>query len=184
MRLGPIWRLAGHERGIASIAAVALGALVALGGSAAYVVVSPQVADTARTDSTSQAGSVPVHASPTFTPGPPMPTLTPPPSTADLLARLMVSPEIAYARQLSLDAAGWFDTEREIVVRYLNGDLQRFDAVGPVRTSSGVGPAEQRLLIKLQWRDADGNPVELFISPDGVATIKVHYKDTKREFAP
>ena len=183
MGLGPIWRFAGHQRGLAGITVVALGAFLTVGASSAYLVVSPRAAESARTDSTSQAESLPVHAGPTTTPGPPTPSPTP--SLADLIDLINpVSPQIAYTRQLSLDAAQSFDTEREIVVRYLNGDIQRFDAVGPMSTSPGTGSAGQGLLVKLQWRDAEGTPVELLIPPGGIASVEVHYKDTKRELAP
>ena len=182
MRLGPIWRVAGHQRGVASITAVALGALLTVGASTVYVAVSPQGADSARTSPASQAESLPVHAGPTIARAPPTPTPSPTPSLADRLA--VVAPEFAYTRQLSLDAARSFDTEREIVVRYLNGDIQRFDAVGPVSVSPGAGPAEQGFLVKLQWRDPEGTPVELLIPPGGIASVEVHYKDTKRGLAP
>lgn len=158
---------------MATIAVVALGGLLAAGVSTAYVVVSPGVADSAPPEATSQAVVPPADAAPTITPAPPTPSPTP--SLADLIAA--GSSRFAYIRQLRLDAAESFDTEREIVVRYLNGDIQRFDAVGPLSTSIDTGSAEQGFLVKLQWRDADGAPVELLILPDGVASVEVYYKD-------
>ena len=182
VRLGRVWRFAGHQRGLASITAVAIGALLTVGASTVYVVVSPQVADSARTDPTSQVEPQPVHASPAIAPGPPTPTPSPTPSLADMVA--ILSPGFAYARQLSLDAAGSFDTRREIIVRYLNGDIHRFDAVGPVSTSPGTESGERGFLVKLQWRNPEGNPVEFFIPPDGVASVEVHYKDARQKPAP
>ena len=90
----------------------------------------------------------------------------------------MVSAEAAYTRQLTLDLDRSLDAEREIVVRYLNGDIQRFDAVGP------IGEIESAGLLKLQWCDPADAPAQLFISPDGVASVEVRYKGTKRELAP
>ena len=178
MRLGRVWRSAGHQRGIASVTAVALGALLTVGASTVYVVASPQVADSAQSDPASRVASAPVHAGPAIAPAQPTPT----PSLADMIAA--VSPRFAYNSQLRLDAARAFDTEREIVVRYLNNDIERFDAVGPVSTSPGSGSADRGFLVKLQWRDPNGTPVELFIPPGGVASVQVHYKDAQRELAP
>lgn len=178
MRLGSSWRFAGHQRGVASIAAIVIGALLTVGASTVYVVVSPQVADSARTDSTSQAGSPRVSADPAATRSPPTPT-PPKPSLADLAAQIvMVTPATAYSRQLTRDVEQSFDTEREIVVRYLNGDIQRFDAVGPIRETESAG------LLQLQWRDADDAPAQLFISPSGVASVEIRYKETTRKLTP
>ena len=178
VRLGPFWRFAGHQRGVASIAAVALGALVTVGASAAYVVVSPRIADSAQTDPAGHAGPPPVHAPPTTTPVLPAPP-PPAPSLAELTAQIVASaPGVAYNRQLTLDVGQSFDVEREIVVRYLNGDIQRFEVVGPIRETESAG------LLQLQWRDSEDAPRQLFISPGGVASVEVRYKDTKQELAP
>ena len=175
MRLGRFWRFAGHQRGVASIAAVALGALVTVGASAAYVVVSPRVAGSAQTGPAGQAAPPPVSAPATATPVPSTPT----PSLAELTAQIVAGlPGGAFDRRLTLDVEESFDAEREIVVRYLNGDIQRFDVVGPIRETESAG------LLQLLWRDPEDAPRQLFISPGGVASVEVRYKDTDRELAP